>query len=301
MTLLFGRSASLTVARPLVSARGGRFGAFFEPAPNAIVIGGADADEGLRFAFKIEKNLEKEPNPAEIIIYNLSEQSRAMLQAKPLHVQLFVGYGGELQRLFVGDVQWIEQRKNGVDWETRLTVGDGSRAFRHARVNRSFRAGATLKQGIGETIAAMGLPVPRDLDALPGINTSFASGLSLSGPASGELTRLLAPTGAGWSVQDGRMQILRDTDVRKDQAVVLSSDPQGGTGLVGVPEYGAPKERGKPPVLVAKSLLDPRLTAGGLVRIESLAVKGLFKVRRVAHEGDTRGPSWYSSIEATPR
>ena len=83
---LYKRAATLTLAKPAVTQRGGRFGAFFAQQPNAIVIGSpTDASGGLRFTFTVTKSLESEPNPAEITVYNLSESSKSNLQTKPLH------------------------------------------------------------------------------------------------------------------------------------------------------------------------------------------------------------------------
>lgn len=293
---LFKRAAKLTLAKPLQTVRGGRFGAFFQQQ-NGVEIGGDDASAGLRFTFRIEKDLESPPNPAEIVIYNLSERSRGEFQAKPLHVRLDVGYDGETERLFVGDMHYCEQRRTSVDWETRLTVHDGGRAFRFATVNRSFKPGVTAKTAITEVIGAMGLEVPGLLDAIPNIGAQFAGGLTMTGPANRELSRLLDPYGASWSIQDGRMQILRDQDVRTDQAILVNQD----AGLVGPPEYGPPPEKGKPPVLKFKMLLYPGLTPGGLVQLDTRSVKGTFKIRKIAHTGDTHGPDWHSEVEATAR
>lgn len=294
----FNRTASLTLSRPAVAAgRFGKFGSYFQPAPNGIEISGGDVDKGLRFTFRVEKDLEPEPNYADIVIYNLPEQFRAEFQRKPVHVRLEAGYDGQTERVLVGDMRWADQRKGSVDWETRLQVGDGDRAFRSARVGRSFKPGVTGRTAIAETLGAMGLNVGAALDTIDGIDREFAGGLTLSGKASGELTRLLKPHGATWSVQDGRFQVLRDRDVRTGVAAVLGD---GGTPIIGAPEYGPPSDKGKPPVLTVTTLLYPSLTPGGLIRVND-TVTGLFKMIRIVHSGDTHGQDWYTTVEATAR
>lgn len=274
----FGRRVALTLARPT---------GYFTTAPNAVVI------TDLRVRFSIEKHLGSEPNACTCEVFNLNAESRAELQRKPIHVRLSAGYEDSVERIFVGDLTFVETRKEGADWVSKLQMGDGERAIRHARVGRSFRAGIELKALVAEVAKAMGVDAPANLAAVTG---RLASGAVVSGSAARELTRHLSARGVGWSIQDGRLQLLNDGAARPDQALVVSQE----TGLVGVPEFGAPKERGKPPVLSAQVLLTPALSPGGKVQMQSLNVKGTFKVVRVTHEGDTHGTEWFSSFEAVP-
>lgn len=295
------RAAVLTLAKPAVSSRGGRFGAYFQQQPNGIAIGGATLDRSLRFTFKIEKDLKPEPNYTDIVVYNLSESHRAEFQRKPVHVRLEVGYDGETQGLFVGDLRWAEHRRNGVDWETHIQAGDGERAYRHARVNRSFKPGVSAFDALKEAASSMELELPSGLaDALPSLSGQYAGGLSMTGPAHREITRILTPRGAEWSVQDGRLVILPKSGARRDTAILIGAD---GLPVIGAPEFGPPGEKGKdkPPTLTVKTLLFPGFVCGGLIQLKTRSVSGLFKVARIVHTGDTHGQDWYSTLEATQR
>src|SRR3990172_6348247 len=84
----------------------------------------------LRVQFRVVKNLKADPNTCEITISNLSHDSRAEFQTKPLKIRLDGGYDGQLERLFSGDLRWSESRHDSVDWETKLIVADGERAHR---------------------------------------------------------------------------------------------------------------------------------------------------------------------------
>ena len=125
MARLYNRSASLTIARPT----SGEF--TLAPLPNAIEI------SGLSMSFKIEKSLEPGPNTCEVIVFNLAENTRAEFQRKPLHVILEAGYDDVTSRLFAGDMRWARSSREGPDWQTKILIGDGDRAYRHARMNRS--------------------------------------------------------------------------------------------------------------------------------------------------------------------
>lgn len=281
---LWDRAVRITLAQPLA-------GDYFRAQPNAIVI------TDLQVAFKVDKGLNSDPNTATVTIYNLAPASLEFLQRKPLIVRVEAGYAGDPRRLFVGDLLHPETHDEGPDRITTLTLGDGARAYRFARVTpRAFRAGTDYRTILGEAAGAMGLRMPSNAAEAVALTQKVASGYTLQGRAASEMTRLLKPTGYRWSVQDGELQILADDEVRPDAAVVVSED----TGLVGSPVYGAPGEAGKPPVLSIKMLLYPSLKPGAKLKVQSRYINGLFRVQRVSHSGSApAGGEWYSDIEAT--
>ena len=301
MAELFGRAVALTIAKPT--------GFFLQQGSNALVI------RDMRVQFEIEKHLGREPNTCRVQVTNLAENTRAAVQVKPLHVRLEAGYAGQVQRLFTGDLRWAHSQRVDADWVTELELGDGERAFRHARVNRSYRAGVDVRTALAETAKSMGLTLPAEAAGLRSLSEQFAAGLSLSGVAAEEMTALLAPFGLSWSVQDGRLQILTADGTRADQALLISQD----TGMIGSPEFGPPdaaapstRESTQPPttarivrdsrkpVLTVRTLLKPTLIPGGKILVQARAVKGLFKVTTVRHQGDTHGEPFESEIEAIP-
>jgi hypothetical protein len=281
VAVLFKRGCSVTIAKPE---------GFFTQKPNAVVV------SELRVQFVVEKTIGSEPNMGDVTMTNLAEQSRGQVVAKPLYVRLDAGYDGALERVFTGDLLWGRSTKVGADWETALQLRDGDRAFRFARVTRSYRGGVSARDAVVEAARAMGLTVKLSPAAERELGAQFASGLTLSGTASTELSRLLGPFGMSWSIQDGRLQVLRADELRADQAVVVSED----TGMIGVPELGPPLRRGGRPVVLVKMQLYPRVTPGGKVRIESRTVRGTFKALRIIHTGDTHGESWETSVEGEP-
>jgi hypothetical protein len=282
---LYNRSAVLTVARPYR-------GEYFATEPNAVLI------RDLRVVFSIEKRIDAQPNTCTVLVYNLNKQSRAEFQRKPLYVTLDVGHDGNLRRIFSGDLRFGSSMYRGTEYETKLTLGDGDRAINHARVNRSFPAGTSAATVLKETAQAMGLRVPKNVADARELLDQFGKGITLHGHASNEMTKILSAKGMQWSLQDGELQILRDTDVRADQAIVITYD---GTGSgIESPELAPPDKPGESPRLNAKCLLDSRIRPGGRVMIKSRDLDGLFRVTRVMHEGDTFGEQWTTTIEGTP-
>jgi hypothetical protein len=277
---LYNRISRLLVYKPT---------GFFTHGGNAIEI------NDMRVSFSITKTLEKDPNNCIVTVSNLAQTTRAELQKKPLHVRLEAGYDGNLQRLFQGDVRYVRHIREETEWNTELHLGDGERAYRFARVNRSYNGGLKRSQAIKEIAREMGLPLAQNIDTIIG-DSEFVSGLTLSGPANRELTRVLDPLGLKWSIQDGRLQLLRSNE-DNEQEVIVSQD----TGMIGSPEFGTPEQNGKTPSLTVRMLLYPGVTPGGLIRVQSQQINGTFKVEKVTHTGDTHGQDWTSEIEARPR
>lgn len=283
MPRLFNRQVSVTLARPTDVSN------FFALQSNAVVV------ENLRVKFSIEKQLGKEPNTCAVTIFNLAEGTRAEVIQKPLHVRVDAGYeDGGPARLFAGDLIWSESIKDGPTWKTEMQIGDGARAYKHARASRSFKAGTSVGTVISDLAKTMNLKVPTNVADAKEFAKQFTTGVSIEGPSRLELDRMVKISGMGYSFQDGTLQILRDGDFNFVEAIPVSQD----TGMIGSPEFGAPEDHKSKPVLTVKMLLEPRIKPGKAIQLKARDIKGLFGVQRVTHTGDTRGREWYSIVEA---
>lgn len=251
---------------------------------------------GLRVQFDIEKSLTKHPNKCEVTITNMSAETRQIFEKRPVAVSLEAGHDDVYHALFFGDQIFARSEFKRTDWDTLVQVGDGSRAFNFARVNKSYRSGTSVLNVLRDVAASMGQELPRNLVSSDQLRQQFASGIVVLGPARDELTRLLAPYGYHWSMQDGRIQVLKDDEVANGQAILV----QESTGMIGSPAYATPHKNGKPPALHIKMLLYPGLRPGMRVKVVSETVNGLFRIEKVVHKGDTHGSEWESLIEAQP-
>lgn len=284
---LLGRRLRLTIARASGKA-------FFPDGNdgNAIVV------TSLRATFKIEKSLGKDPNACEFVIYNLAPATRAAFDKLPLHCRIDVGYetDAQLSRIFTGDVTFASSKHDGVNWTTRGELGDGARAFAQAHASRTFKAGVSGKDLVAEIATTMGLKAPTSIASAKELVGQFSSGYTLDAPSQKAMTDVLGKHGMGWSVQDGNLQILRPGETNGTTAIVISQK----LGMIGSPDYGGPKKAGESPVLKVKTLLDARISAGGLIQLDAEAVKGPFRVQKVTHVGDTRSGPWETEVEAKP-
>ena len=293
MTRFYGRRVRVTLSKPRPAPQS-KVGAFFgNLMPNGLEV------ENLRVRFEVKRSLSSTPNTAVIVITNLAPASRAFVAEQPLVVSLEAGYGDALRRLFVGDVTYAASKPVGPDIETTIQASEGGRAFLHARVNRAFAGGATAIQAIRDAAAAMGLSVSADVEKRADLQQQFQQGVTLAGRVSDELSRLLAPFGLGWSVQDGELQILdENTVLRPNQAILIDQ----GSGMIGSPDVAPPSKPGQKPTVTLSCLLLPEARPGTKVKIVSRTVTGFHRIKEAAHKGDTHGSgadSWTTAMEVT--
>lgn len=261
--------------------------------------------EGLRTTFRIAKDLRPQPDKCEVVLYNLAENTRGQLNQRWLRVQVEAGYTDTFSRIFSGDARYVDHSHMGADWVTKLQLGDGERAFRHSLVAESFRPGTPVATVFRRVAQATGLDVT-DACALvqSTVTDQFTQGYVAYGSAIAELERLLVGRLMTWTVEDGRLVLTSTGQPRALPVVVLSAD----TGLVGSVEHGtsasatptAPAEAPPPPVLKARSLLQPLFRAGGKVQLDARTTKGLFRITALTHTGDTHGGEWYTDLELAP-
>lgn len=280
----------MTIATP--SASFGTAGSL----SNAIVITGTDDDSvpGLRLVGKVTKTSQKEPNTAELTVYNLAPQTRAQMQTKGVRVILEAGYVSTgLTQLFLGDARTIDHVRDGADWRTVIKLGDGERSFRFARASESFAGPCTVGQVVSYCADKMGLSMGNVSAKATLLDKQLAHGWTVHGAASSEIDRVLRSVGYSYSIQDGALQVLAPGESIQNAIPRLDVD----SGLIGSPEQGTPEKNGKPTSLKFKSLLLPQARPGGRVYLVSLRYKGVFRLRKVEHAFDTMGGDWYTTME----
>ena len=250
---------------------------------------------GLDIAFCIEKTLAREPNTAEVKIWNLNDRNRKYLRdQKRVPVILKAGYKDAMGLLFRGDLSEAFSEREGPDWVTTIRSGDGLVSLQSSRISRSFKAGTPLIDILKDISKGLGINVGDAIAFLEkrGFSNSdkkLLSGAALSGSAHNELEKWLKSVCLEGSVQDGALQVLVSGQALERTAVLLSSE----TGLIGSPEVSSNG------ILRARSLLNPELFPGRKIKVESKEIKEPhFRIARVIFSGETFGQDWYVDIEA---
>lgn len=254
--------------------------------------------EGLRMQFTAKKTLEKAPNTAEISVFNLAEKSRKALQAEGSHVLLQAGYEDMRSQavVFSGDARLISHRLDGPDWVTKIECGDGEAALGGEQVDEAFAGGVR----VFDVVAAMAKTLKVDKGNLASqaqaLGRVFKGGFVAQGRAATILDRTLAAEGFTFSIQNGRLQILKPEESNRETVYVLSPT----SGLVDSPEWSTPAKKGKPATLKVKSLLLPQILPGRRIEVKARAAQGIFRVKELTHHGDTHEGEWVTEMEAVP-
>lgn len=292
MSLIFGRIAKVTAYRGRAGTPGGFVASnpsFFEQLPNGIEI------TKLRIKAQVDKSSDKEPNTCKITIHNCNEQTRTFLEQKPTIVRLEAGYDGVLRQLFIGDIRTCYTDFTTSTPETHIQLADGDRAWRFAQVNKTYRKGTPVAVVLKDAAASLGLSVDARVLASKELQAQFAAGRTLSGATRDELSALLGEFGYNWSIQDGRLVILKDNETLPGEALLISADSGP---MIGSPSFCAPDKPKKPTLVKVKSKLYPQITPGCRIAIRSRTIhESAFRVEKVTHEIDTREGPFDSAIE----
>lgn len=253
-----------------------------------LIIGQLDVS-ALDISFEVTRTGKAKPNTADISVYNASEKTRNEWKTvKNPTVRLDVGYADEYATIFRGAADFVMSAKKDADIETTIRAGDGEKELRAARIAKQVPEKVKPEEILRVVAETLGVK-PGNLNsaiaklARRGLGSMFSAGAALSGASADIMDRVCASYGLEWSVQDGALQILeRDTAVDGKTVIKLSSD----TGLTGSPTVDS---KG---VVSFECLLNPLLKPGCVVVLESMFVRGGFRLTDVKHSGDTFGGKW---------
>lgn len=267
----------------------------------------------LDIEFSVEGSNGTEADRAEIGIWNLAGATKARIK-KGETAQLAAGYRADYGAVFLGTIDRVYDSRQGADVKTVVTLQDGVRnLYFGSRVVRQYPAGAALVTVIQDQFAAAGIPVgtvddpgitlskpytfagtPQEnlddcLDIINGdevLGTAAAGGEDLTGL----IKRQIATQGWTYFVSAGAGYFVRQAHSETD-AVLLSSE----TGLLEVVPQEDDQEG---EAYSVKSILQWKIKADSLVRLDSRVVQGDFKVRSFTHR--LAGDDYSTECEVAP-
>lgn len=256
----------------------------------------------LRCSFNIKLDLKKEPNSAEVKLYNASPDTIARLTGTVNgSITLEAGYESELGAIFKGTVEKVLTSKVGGDIITTFQAHSGVKQYAQDQVQLSISGATdvpTIFKALISKISSKDLIFQKALQTVQSLasSASFPRGFAASGTPLNVLAQALAPVSLTPSIQNGELVLLSDTSTQGE--AVLSAD----TGLIGSPQLiNAEKDPkpGKAPkaTVKAKNLLRHVLVPGVAVQISSTYSTGRYRIESVTHTGDTHGVSWTSELD----
>jgi hypothetical protein len=251
--------------------------------------------DGLACAFKVTRSLAtSRAGSCELTVYNLSREHTAEVTALPRRrtfVSIDAGYAEGMSRLFTGDSRKIVPGIEGPITKVTVTAGDGEHARRTARVSQAFAAGTSADAAAQAIADALGVGVGNARTAFQGLRlnghgSAVTDGTVLRGGAAAELTRITNAAGLTWSIQDGALQVLPVGGALARTAIRIGAD----SGMI---ESPTPVDRF---TWTVKCLIQPGLTPGQRVVIDSRIVRAELRISEVTFAGDTEGDDWTAEL-----
>lgn len=239
--------------------------------------------------FKITKTSESNPDKAEISVYNMNEQSRSLAEEDGNIITLDCGYGvnsegkPKLENVFVGDVARALTLRDSVDFVTTFECGDGEKAHQESIVDLSFGPGSKVSDIFTTLTNKFGLAKGVQTSITP---KTYQNGFVASGSIRSIMDQITKDLGLEWSIKDGALQVIPAGATTGEEAVQLSPT----SGLI-----GAPKKKNEG--IEVRSLLQPKIKPGKSLVLDSETIKGVYRILKVTHSGDTHGNEWYSDVE----
>ena len=285
--------------------------------------GGKGLDvSGLRIQFEITKTIGRTPNPAIIKIYNLAPANAAKVKTEFDEVLVNVGYKNATLLIFRGNIRYVYQYRDGVDWITEIDAADGDKDYSQATCNVTLAKQTDTSQMIDQVVTGF---TSTKKGYIKTGTKKRARGRTFSGMARDALDRIAQDEGAHWSIQDGALELVPVDATLPMEAVRIASD----TGMLGAPELD---DKG----VTFKCLLNPRLRPNGKAWLDNAGIKasrevarigesqqfsattkkrsanakapkltaikhaakldsdGVYKIYKVEHKGDTHGSDWFT-------
>lgn len=263
-------------------------------------VGSLDLSE-LDLAFKVERSIRREPNKAEIRVWNLAPQTRATVEAGGI-VILRAGYE-DPPRIFRGDTRAVWTVRDGPDYITTIQGRDGGRAYAETRIARAYAPGTPVTRIVRDVVSDMGIGEGNLGEFASSFRMrngadSFGDGYVAQGPARRVLNDLCRAAGLRWSVQNGALQLMQQGVPLQSRSTVLAAD----SGLIESPTWDerGQRSRGRRGLVTCKTLLQAGIDPGRKVYLESDLVTGDFEVRAQVIVGDTRANDWTSTLTLRP-
>lgn len=255
---------------------------------------------GLDCAFRVEKTTKVQPNTCELSIWNLTRDHQSQLEqlvprtktqaTQGIPCQIEAGYKDAVSLVWLGDLRTADTVREGADWVTHLTSGDGEKAWKNAKIHVSYGPKTSLETALRAMARALGVGegnLSKTVARLKQAGSAiFPAGTSISGPVSRELTAFAQSADLEVSIQDGALQFLDRGKALAGTSLLLNSE----TGLVDSPTVD------NEGVLTAKMLMIPDVRCGGLVTVDAERIQGTYRIEKATWSGDTAGTDWYIEI-----
>ncbi|KZR58977.1 phage protein [Pseudobacillus badius] len=241
-----------------------------------------------RIEFRIDFDDDPTANTSEITIYNLSDSTINGLK-KNARVTLNAGYKNDKGVILSGLITKVITKREGTDHPTIVSVIDSQPLDADKTANKSYKKGVKASYILRNLAGILGVKLA--VLKLPNDKT-FSKGYSVNGSIVEAMKSIAKDCGASFYISRGNLYI-RSIKEGDDAQFVLNAD----TGLIGSPEpyeEETDDKKGRKGYKV-KSLLQYRMNTASIIQLESLYVKGRYRVRKGSHYW--QDDNFYTEVE----
>lgn len=255
----------------------------------------------LRVTFNIQKSKKADVNTAQILIYNLNPDSRALINDTDIFISVETKWKSESQWSVIcsGDVLDVSTRKRGVDFITEVNIGDGFKDLRSSTISKSYPAGASIKTVIKDLANSFKRIDGKKLvlDAISDTKQLITGG-TFSGSAADELEKILKPYNLVPRIQNNDLIIEEELKTSETEAFVISPT----SGLIGSPQnktltINSVEQKG----ISFEALLNPKIDISSIVDVQSKFINGQYIVYNLNYIGDNQQGDWKIVAECVER
>lgn len=245
------------------------------------------SSETLDVEFYVPFDDDMEPNEAEIVVYNLSDNTIKQLKKKD-EISIEAGYKGDTGVLFKGFISKVETTYEGADKATTIYALDDIKD--HSIESMSFAAGTKASYILLTLIKMTGIPV-----AVFSIRRdhTYKDSQTVDGDLMENIGRYAKVCGISVYVSKGKIyaRYIKDGD---NLNFIVSSD----TGMIGYPSAYTEEVRAEDFVETVNGynvemLLQHRMCAAAIVALKSKVANGTYRVCSGEHR--------FSPSEATTK
>lgn len=263
--------------------------------------------DGLKIELDIKKNSTDLSAVGEVIIYNLTQSTRSILREKGKTLKIYAGYRDDVGLLHAGEIFYTTARYEGLDRAFVITLGAKTITANSAIFNKTYTGSTLLRSIVKDAIDTLETPYAVDiLDVLPEVTLK---NYTFSGKSLVAIKDLLKPYNLQLFDRNNQLFITKIGQPlagQEEDIYVLNAS----TGLIKAPDI---TDSG----INATSLLNPRLQAGQIIKLESDVLKeidkrspagkqflntssGFYKIIQVQFRGDNWDGTYQSLLQCVP-
>jgi len=265
-------------------------------------------DRQFRVTFEIFIDAQGQNCTGDIAIYNLSNDTAAKAFARGKTIVLRAGYTDTIDIIFKGQIVNILRERTGPDTRTRLLCKSGAPVEMRNTMNRTFGAGSSVIDVIGELGASVGFEVIIDPEEFKDV-TPLIRGYPVNGDPYQYLGKLGGEYQFTWVIENDRLVIIRSNQIRTgpihqiSQFTGMEEIPEitGGVGAVGAD---------------VRIRLNPKVRINGRFQITSEYAtfntgnlyytevptsvgQGIYNILTIRHSGDNYSSAWSTLLSGS--